>query len=87
MNKNWKIGIKIIPDGAVQIEIVEIPKKFFLKAILRELLGNYFTTEESCTLVSNNSDNKIVRVTVEWDSQKTILLALIILPAKSNGFV
>ena len=33
-------------------------KKFFLKAILLELLGHYFTREESSMLLSNNSDNE-----------------------------
>ena len=40
------------------MEIIEISKKNFLKAILQELLGNYFIRDESSTLVSNNSDNE-----------------------------
>ena len=47
-----------MPHAAAQIKIVEMPKKFFLKAIILELLGHYFTREESSTLVSNNSDNE-----------------------------
>ena len=39
------------------MKIVEMSKKFFLKAILPELLGDYFTREVSSTVVSNNSDN------------------------------
>ena len=53
------------------MEIAENPKKFYsisqkysLKAIQSELLGDYFTREESSTLVSNNSEMKIV-ATVE----------------------
>ena len=47
-----------MPHDAVQIKIVEMSKKFFLKAIILELLGHYFIREESSTLVSNNSDNE-----------------------------
>ena len=52
---------------AVQMGIVEISKKFSsisknysLKAILSELLSDYFIRVESSTLVSNNSEMKIV---------------------------
>ena len=52
---------------AVQMRIVEISKKFSsisknysLKAILSELLSDYFIRVESSTLVSNNSEMKIV---------------------------
>ena len=57
---------------AVQMGIVEISKKFSsisknysLKAILSELLSDYFIRVESSTLVSNNSEMKIV-ATLEW---------------------
>ena len=57
---------------AVQMRIVEISKKFSsisknysLKAILSELLSDYFIRVESSTLVSNNSEMKIV-ATLEW---------------------
>ena len=56
--KTDNIRIRIVPHDAVQMEIVEMSKKFFLKAILQELMGHYFTREESSTLVSNNSDNE-----------------------------
>ena len=57
---------------AVQMGIVEISKKFSsisknysLKAILSELLSDYSIRVESSTLVSNNSEMKIV-ATLEW---------------------
>ena len=37
--------------------LLKCQKKFFLKAILPELLGDYFR-EDSSTLVSNNDDNE-----------------------------
>ena len=42
----------------MQMEIVEMSKTIFLKAIPPELLGHHFVREESSTLVSNNSDNE-----------------------------
>ena len=55
--KTDNIRIRTVPD-AVQMEIVEMSKTFFLKAILPELLGHHFAREESSTLVSNNRDNE-----------------------------
>ena len=56
--KTDNIRIRIVPHDAMQMEIVEMSKTFFLKAILPELLGHHFVREESSTLVSNNSDNE-----------------------------
>ena len=53
--KTDNITFRIVPHDAVQIEIVEMSKKFFLKDILPELMNHYFAREESSTLVSNNS--------------------------------
>ena len=39
--KTDNIRIRIVPHDAVQMETVEMSKKFFLKAILRELLGHF----------------------------------------------
>ena len=70
--KTDNIRIRIVLHDAVQMGIVEISKKFSsiskkysLKAILSELLSDYFIRVESSTLVSNNSEMKIV-ATLEW---------------------
>ena len=53
--------------GIVEIskKFSSISKKYSLKAILSELLSDYFIRVESSTLVSNNSEMKIV-ATLEW---------------------
>ena len=56
--KTDNIRIRIVPHDAMQMEIVEMSKTIFLKAILPELLGHHFVREESSTLVSNNNDNE-----------------------------
>ena len=76
--KTDNIRIRIVPHDDVQMEVVEMSRKFFLKAELPELLGHYFTREES---------SKIAGITVEWASLKTISLAVIILPTKLDGFI
>ena len=44
--KTGNIRIRIVLHVAVQMKIVEMSRKFLLKAILPELLRRYFTREE-----------------------------------------
>ena len=56
------------------MKIPEMSKKFFLKAMLPELLGDYVTREVSSTVVSNNSDNECCWCYCRMSQSENILI-------------